>query len=244
MKVALQNEGARFLRYAQIDDRVAANARAGVYPARKWESRNGCGLASALVLLERGPNGAHPRLEVAQRAFVVDDVVGAGPFERRRHLRGDHRHGVRLGELALQHQALEAEGSRSVDQHHSIELAHQMALEEQRNVADDDPVAALSSFSNQSDTLSLDLRMDDRIQGFELGLIGEHELAQFGAIEQAVGRQYRRPPVLYDLVVRRRSAFDGSPSENVGVDDRRPSLREELGDGGFARSDIAGESDE
>src|SRR5207253_287776 len=92
--------------------------------------------------------------------------------------------------------------------------------------------------------MTLDLGMDDRVQDLELLGLVEDDTPQRGAVESAIGRQYRRPPLPYDLVEGRRAALDGSTGQDVGVDDRRSALGQELRDGGLARGDVAGQSDE
>src|SRR4051794_25874495 len=144
-------------------------------------------------------------------------MIGPRALELRRHLRGDHRHGFGLRQLPLLDEALQPQRPRRVDEHDAVELVDETRLEEQGNVADDDAIAAPGRFIDQRFALTLDLGMDDAVELLQLLVIMKDQGAQRGTIEQAVRAQYRRPPLLYDLVVPWRPPFDGAPGENVGV---------------------------
>jgi len=118
-----------------------------------------------------------------------------------------------------------------------------MLLEEERNVADDDSVAALSGIVEEALPKILDLGVNDLVQLFQLLGVAENGTAQGGAIELAIWPDNRGAPALHDLLIRRRSSLDRAARKNVGIDDRRASLREELSDGGFSAADIPGKPD-
>ena len=131
-----------------------------------------------------------------------------------------------------------------VDENDPVEAIGHVPLEEQRDVADHDPVAALARLLDQPIAQALDLRMDDLVKFFELFVVGEHDATQRGAIEMSVGREHRVAPRATDLVVRGGSGFDGSAREHIGVDDRRAALGQHLRDRRLAAADVARESNE
>jgi hypothetical protein len=86
--------------------------------------------------------------------------------------------------------------------------------------------------------------MHDGVELLELLRLGEHDAAERSAIDQAVGGQDRRAPSLDDRRIRLRSELHRPAREDVGIDDRRPALAQELRDGRFPAADVAGEADE
>ena len=186
----------------------------------------------------------HAPLELRERAVVVDHEVGASALELRRHLRGDHLHGLRLVEPAVFDQALEAQGAIGVDEHDAVDAIRHVPLEQQWDIAHHEAVAAGSRAINQLGPQPLDFGMDDLVKFFELLVVREDDSAQSGAIELAVGGQDRGSPAVDDLVVRDRTVLDRAPSENVGIDDRRTPLRKHLRDGRFSAPNVARESNQ
>ncbi len=81
-----------------------------------------------------------------------------------------------------------------VDEDDPVEPIGHVPLEQQRNVADDDAVAALSRLLDEPGPQPLDLGVDDLVKFFELLVVGEHDAAQRRAIEMAVGREDARRP--------------------------------------------------
>src|SRR5689334_8178364 len=113
---------------SQVDDGVGKLAR-GVYPSPKTVSRNSdCARRTSGFRHQRIPDVVHAPLELGQRAFVVDDEVGAGPFELRGHLRGDHVHRFGCREPALLHESLVAERTICIDEHDAIEPIRHLEL--------------------------------------------------------------------------------------------------------------------
>jgi len=193
---------------------------------------------------EGRPDLVHPPLELRQGAVVLDDDVRAGALELRRHLRRDHAHGFRLGEVTIVHEPLEPTRTIGVHQNHAIEEMRQVLLEEERNVGDDYAIAAGPRGVQEMAAEPLDFRVHHRIELFQLARMFEHAAAERRAVEPAVGAEDRVPPALNDLIICRSSCLDGAAREDVGVDDRRPVLGQELSDCRFAASDISGEADE
>src|SRR6185503_14799085 len=156
------------------------------------------GRAGSLVGGQLGPHRPDAFFEIGDRAVVVDDVVRARPLQLRRHLRRDHLHRLRLGQLPLVHQALEPTGTRRVDEDDLVEAIDEPRLEEQGNVTDHDAVAPLARLLDEHRTLTLDLRMHELVQRLELLGVVEDDAAQGWPVDLFVRTQYRRPPAMYD----------------------------------------------
>jgi hypothetical protein len=86
--------------------------------------------------------------------------------------------------------------------------------------------------------------VDDGVQRFELVAVAEDAVTQRRPVEHAVGGEYLVPPPLDDRVVAGRAGLHRLTRQHVGVDDRRPALREEPRDGRLAAGDVAGEADQ
>jgi hypothetical protein len=84
----------------------------------------------------------------------------------------------------------------------------------------------------------------DRVELLQLLRLAEHDAAQGAAVDQPIGGEDRRAPPLHDGGVGLRPHLHGPTREYVGIDDRRPPLAQELGDGRFSAADVAGEADE
>ena len=83
-----------------------------------------------------------------------------------------------------------------VDEDDAVEPIRHVPLEQQRNVADDDAVAALARLVDEPGAQALDLGVDDLVKFFELVVVGEDDATQRGAIEMAVGGEHGRAPAL------------------------------------------------
>jgi hypothetical protein len=157
-------------------------------------------------------------------------------------LRGDHVHRLGLTQVAILDEALESQGPAGVDESDPVESISHVPLEEQRDVADDDLIAAQACLLDQPEAEALDLGMDDLIKFFQLVVIGEHDATQRRAIEVPVGGEDPCAPAGDDLAVGSGTDLDGPPSQDVGVDDGGTALGEHLRDGRFAAADVSGES--
>jgi hypothetical protein len=188
------------------------------------------------------PHVLHATLELCECAVVFDDEVGARAFELGWHLRGDHVHRFRFLKSAILYQAIEANGSMGVDENDPVEAIGHVTLEQQRNVADDDTVAPLPRLFDEAHAEALDLGMDDPIKFFELPVVGKDDPAECGTIEVTIRSEDFIAPAGDNPRVTGGTELDRSAGQDVGVDDRRASLRQELCDGRFAAADISRES--
>lgn len=170
------------------------------------------------------PDILYPSLELRERPIVLDDEVGAGSFELGGHLGGDHVHRFRLLESAIFHETVETNGAMRVDENDAIEAIGHVPLEQQRDVADDDAVAALPRLLDEAHAEALDLGVDNFVKFFELPVVGKDDPAQCGTIEVAVGSEHLIAPPGDDARVSDGAELDRAPGENVGVDDRRAAL--------------------
>src|SRR5580704_10826875 len=91
---------------------------------------------------EVGPHFRDAGVEAGQTARVVDDEIGARALELSGHLGRDHIQRFRLLQPAITDESLEANRAVRVNEHDAIEFVGEPALEEERDVADDDAVAA------------------------------------------------------------------------------------------------------
>ena len=188
------------------------------------------------------PHVLHATLELCECTVVFDDEVGARAFELGWHLRGDHVHRFRFLKSAVLYQAIEANGSMGVDENDPVEAIGHVPLEQQRNVADDDAVAPLPRLFDEARAEALDLGMDDPIKFFELPMVGKDDPAQRGTIEVTIGSEDFIAPAGDNPGVTGGTELDRSAGQDVGVNDRRAPLGQELCDGRFAAADISRES--
>src|SRR4029079_12833461 len=121
--------------------------------------------------------------ELREGAVVLDDEIGAGPLQFRRHLRGDHVHGFGFAKAAFLDEALETNGAMCVDEENAVEAVGHVPLEKERNVADDDPVSSPLCLIDEPRTETLDFGMDDLVKFFELRVIGEDHAPERGSVE-------------------------------------------------------------
>ena len=86
--------------------------------------------------------------------------------------------------------------------------------------------------------------MRDRLERRAGLVVDEREATQRGAVEPAVGADHAGTEALDELLERRLPGFDDGPGHDVGVDDGRPPLGEQLGHGRLAGADPTGEADQ
>ena len=118
-----------------------------------------------------------------------------------------------------------------------------MLLEEERYVTDDDAIAALPCVVQEALAEILHLGVHDLVQLLELLGIAEYRAPQGGTVQLPVRSDDRGAPPLDDFVVGWGAELDGPPREDVGVDDRRAALREQLRHGRFAAAYVPSETD-
>src|SRR5205085_5922229 len=111
-------------------------------------------------------------------------------------------------------------------QNDAIEVFGEAALEEQRNIADDDLIATSTCFIHQTVAHDADLGMNNGVERFELFGIAEYPATQLWAVQCSVWRQHRGAPAAHDLVEGSGARIHGSPGEHVGVDYCRAMLGE------------------
>ena len=179
-----------------------------------------------------------------ERVLVIDHDVGARPLQLSRHLGLDHVRRFPFAQPTIPDESLETQRTWCVNENDSVEVLAEVPLEEERDVAHDNSVAALYCFGDEPLAHALDFRMDDRVELLELVGIGEDDLPERGTVEATVRSQHRVPPSLDDAPITRRSDFDRPARENIGIDDRRAALRQHLRDGRLAAGDVAGKADE
>jgi hypothetical protein len=84
----------------------------------------------------------------------------------------------------------------------------------------------------------------ERVELLELGGLAEDDPPQRTAVEHPARLQNRRAPALDDGLVGSRPHLDRPTRQDVGVDDRRSALAQELGDSGLSAADVASKADE
>ncbi len=188
------------------------------------------------------PHVLNATLELCESAVVLDDEIGTRAFELGRHLRRDHVHGLRFLKATILDESIETHRAMRVDEDDSIETVRHVPFEQQRNVADDDSVAALARLLDETKSEAFDLGMDDLVKFFELRMIGENDPAQRGTIEVAVRREDIASPAGDDLLVRGGAELDRTAGQNIGIDDCRAAFGKQLRDGRFSAADVSRES--
>ena len=88
-----------------------------------------------------------------------------------------------------------------------------------------------------------DRRVQDRLEDATCGRVGEDALAEARAVQASVGAEDPGTESLHHARERRPAGFDHLASNDVGVDQRRAAGDEQVGDGGLAAGDAAGQGD-
>jgi hypothetical protein len=193
---------------------------------------------------EVGPHFRDAGVEAGQTARVVDDEIGARALELSGHLGRDHIQRFRLLQPAITDESLEANRAVRVNEHDAIEFVGEPALEEERDVADDDAVAARVRGGDLLRAQLGDRGVDDAIQLFELGLVVEDPAPEGGAVQQAIGGQHGGSPAIGDPFQGWRTGLNRLTGEDIGIDNRGAERGEPLRNGGLPAPDISGQTDD
>src|SRR5207237_4295251 len=94
-------------------------------------------------------------------------------------------------ETAEAHQSLEPHLAGRVDEDQPVKVLHHPALEEERNVADDDSVAAVAGIGYETVAEGVDRGVHDPVELLQLVLIAEDDVAELLPIQRPVGSEYR-----------------------------------------------------
>src|SRR3982750_1234894 len=119
-------------------------------------------------LNELGPETGNLLLERVQRARILDDEIGSCSLELGRHLRRDHVHGFGFAQPAVPYKPFQAQRTWRVDENDPVKARGHVLLEEKRDVADHNPVAALPGVLEEALAQALDLGVDDLVELLEL----------------------------------------------------------------------------
>ena len=196
------------------------------------------------LLDQRRPQGVHARVQLLERAVILNDVIRACALQSGRHLCGDHRVGFRGRKLTVVDEPFAPDRLGGINEDDAVHRVRKICLEEQRDVADHEWFSASAGRLGGRVTQSRDGRMDDGIQRRAFGRIGEDDATERGAIERAIAAEHGRAPAIADRGEGRPSGFHGFARENVRVDDERALLGESCRHGGLARGDVSGEADD
>src|SRR5436190_2151670 len=200
--------------------------------------------ANLSFLQQLRPDVSDLLLEGVERARVLEDEVRTGALELCRHLRRDHVHRLGLAQTPIANESLEAERARGIDENDTVEARRHVLLEQERYVADHDAIAPLACLVEEPLAKTLDLGMDDLVQLLELLRVAEYRASKCRSVELTVRSDDRCTPAFDDLVVSWSAELDGAPRKDIGVDNRRATLREELCDSRFATANVSCETDD
>ena len=120
-----------------------------------------------------------------------------------------------------------------------IEVLGELFLEQQRDVAQHDAVAALASLRDALVAQPCDFGVHDRVQRLQLVLVAEDQLAQGGAVERPIARHHVIAPPPANCLEGRRPAPNRDARQFVRIDERDPPLREQLGHRALTARDVA-----
>ena len=110
---------------------------------------------------------------------------------------------------------------------HGVEVVLAAGLEQQRDVRDGGGVRGAFAFLPLANRL-VDARVDESLEDAPCRGIGEHDVAEDGAIDGAIRRKDRSAEVRDDRVVRRPAGLDRGVRDLISIDGRRAERLETL----------------
>ncbi len=187
-----------------------------------------------------------------QRGDLLAQVLD--PFRVRHHVVG-HVEPRRTRRLGLErcfrlfpghrvpcHEPFDLHGLRHVHDQDTVDMIASATLGQQRNHE-----YLVGPGLCRGNRLALhcgaDGRMQDRLEPGACRCVAEDELAQPTPVEPAVGVEHFAAKGLCDSGQRRLAGLDNLAGDEISVDQRHAVGREQLGDGGLAARDAAGEGD-
>src|SRR6187551_1999948 len=114
---------------------------------------------------------------------VVDDPGSQWPLAIAGPLGGDHRVRVGRRQATISRQALATHQGRGIDQEDAVERVLESDFEQERNVRNDDLVAASTRFRKPQVTQASDDGMDDAVENIARSRIRKHTLANCRPVE-------------------------------------------------------------
>ena len=192
-----------------------------------------------------GNGGLQQRIHLSARLLDgtvgINDGVCAADLFIRRHLRINAALGLLAAQPVALEKALNLRFPRRADDPDGIEHGFHSALEQQRNVADDDLPRRVEAVELTPD-FRKDHRVENGVERFALLRVGKDELAELCAVERRAGKHVvaERPADFGQ----RRAAVGGQRAGNrIRIDDETTLLPEILADGAFSAGDGTGQTD-
>ena len=192
-----------------------------------------------------GNGGLQQRIHLSVRLLDgtvgINDGVCAADLFIRRHLRINAALGLLAAQPVALEKALNLRFPRRADDPDGIEHGFHSALEQQRNVADDDLPRRVEAVELTPD-FRKDHRVENGIERFALLRVGKDELAELCAVERRAGKHVvaERPA---DFGQRRAAVGSQRAGNRIRIDDETPLLPEILADGAFSAGDGTGQTD-
>src|SRR6266852_568284 len=194
-------------------------------------------------LFESGDDAYHLPPSFFQRARAVNLVVGHAAFLIELHLRADSAEGLLPRHPAGQ-QALHLLLRLTPGDHQAVETLVVAGFDQQRRLHDHHR-ARLSA--RQLGELAIqgvhDAGMDDAVQAFEPGGVGEDDRGELGAVNAAVGGAHLATKLFEDLVVSGLAGLNQAARERVGIEYAAAELAHHCGHGALAAGNPSGEAD-
>ena len=162
----------------------------------------------------------------------INDGVCAADLFIRRHLRINAALGLLAAQPVALEKALDLRFPRRADDPDGIEHGFHSALEQQRNVADDDLPRRVEAVELTPD-FRKDHRVENGVERFALLRVGKDELAELCAVERRAGKN-AVAECLADFGQRRAALRRQCARNRVRIDDLTTLLFEMLADGAFS----------
>lgn len=184
------------------------------------------------------------RVELRQRAVVLDDVVGARPFGLGGPLRGDHRIGLGGAQAAVAHEPCAPHRGGGIDHDHAIHLPFQPHFEEQGDITHHERESVGAGAREGGLPQAFHFGVRDGLEGTALRGVGEDDAAECRAVEAAVAGEDLAAEVVGDPRQRGGADRHRLTRELVGRDHPHAVVGEPRGHTGLPSRDVPGEADD
>ena len=177
------------------------------------------------------------------RAGTIDGVSRVAEFFLRIELRGEAAFCFGFCQ-ATGDEACELLFRRAAGDHQAVEFLLKARFDKQSGFHEDNiAISGTLPFTEFSQHGFFDARVQDGVEFFELGAIGENETGQFAAMDAAAIWRQRGAKFLENFLVGGLARFHKLVTHGVGIENREAQFAQHRGYGAFAGGDSAGESE-